>query len=73
MYSSARESQIGFETGCILTGIAVHVFVLFLQIKVGPKENANKRWHVKVCQMKFHCLDFDKNYCVCDHTRGDPV
>lgn len=39
----ARESQIGFETGCILTGTAVHVFVLFLQTKVGPKENANMR------------------------------
>lgn len=68
----AQESQIGFETGCILTGTAVHVFVLFLQ---RPKENVNMRWHVKVCQMKwkaknkynFIALILTKN-TVCDHT-----
>lgn len=43
IYYMALESQTGLETACILTGTAVHVFVQFLQTKVGPKENVNMR------------------------------
>lgn len=39
----AQESQTGFKRRCILTGTSVHVFVLFLQTKVGPKANVNMR------------------------------